>query len=105
MNAMLRCFGVVGFVFVSSMVHAENHVFRPGEGGVAYGHPACNSDSTELSEAKVQCTAIFSDTSVWDFLNGLTQRITLEEMNEFNPALGTVTYDTIIGGLTFVRVQ
>ena len=73
--------------------------------GVRYGSDACNNEPTYLTENDIDCTAVFAATNVWDFLNNLPRRISLEELNELNPALGVVTYDTVIEGITFVRVR
>ncbi len=73
--------------------------------GVRYGSEACNNEPAYLTENGIECAAVFASTDVWNFLNNLPRRISLEEMNELNPALGEVTYDTVIEGITFVRVR
>lgn len=73
--------------------------------GVVYLSEECNNDADYLTEREIVCTAVFSDTNVWDFLNGLPQRITLEELDELNPRLTDVSYETIISGISFVRVR
>ena len=78
---------------------------NPGGFGVIYGNDDCNNDADFLTENGIVCTAVFSDISVWDFLNGLPRRIDLDEMIELNPQFLIVEYDTILTGFTFIRVQ
>ena len=73
--------------------------------GVVYLSEECNNDPEYLTERNIVCEAVFSDTNVWDFLNGLTQRISLEELDELNPRLIDVSYETILTGISFVRVR
>lgn len=73
--------------------------------GVSYGSEECRNDPAYLTENDIACTAVFASTDTWDFLNNLPRRITLDEMNELNPELGEVTYETVIEGITFVRVR
>jgi hypothetical protein len=102
---ILRCLSVVGLMCLTTSVSAENHVVRPEGGVVGYGSQDCNADAEQLTARGIVCTAVFADTKVWDLLDTLPRRITLAELNAFNPDLGTLTFDNVIGGITFVRVQ
>ena len=73
--------------------------------GTTYGSNDCNNDPSFLEENGIVCTAVFSDTNVWDFLNGLPRRITYDELVDLNPLLVIEDYETILTGITFVRVQ
>ncbi|PJI86241.1 hypothetical protein BC777_2609 [Yoonia maricola] len=73
--------------------------------GTTYGNEACNNDTSYLEENGIVCTAVFSDTNVWDFLNNLQRRITFDELVALNPLLEIEGYDTVLIGITFVRVQ
>ena len=73
--------------------------------GVQYASDDCNHEPSYLEANEITCRTVFAATSVWDFLNGLPRRITLEELAELNPNLEEVTYDTVIPGITFVRVR
>ena len=73
--------------------------------GVQYGSDDCNNEPAFLTANDIVCTAVFASTNVWDFLDNLPRRITLDELNALNPALGEVTYDSVIEGITFVRVR
>ncbi len=95
---------IVAAVFATS-AFSDSHVANPGGFGVIYGNDECNRDADFLTENGIVCTAVFSDTNVWDFLNNLPRRIDLDEMIALNPNFLIVEYDTIITGITFVRVQ
>ncbi|MEJ8561767.1 hypothetical protein QTO30_11420 [Yoonia sp. GPGPB17] len=73
--------------------------------GTTYGNEDCNNDVSFLEENDIICTAVFSETNIWDFLNTLPRRITFDELVALNPLLIIEDYDTIITGITFVRVQ
>ena len=73
--------------------------------GVTYVSQECNNEPVYLTDNDIVCTAVFADTNVWDFLNGLPRRITLDELAELNPGLEEVGYETVISGITFVRVR
>lgn len=93
------------FLLVSTTpLSAENHIAQSGF-GVTYGSEACNNDANFLTENDIVCTAVFSETNIWDFLNTLTRRITFEELVALNPELVIEDYETVLGGITFVRVQ
>lgn len=73
--------------------------------GTVYGSEACNNDPDYLNDNDILCTAVFSSTNVWDFLNSLQRRITFDELVALNPDLVIESYDTVITGITFVRVR
>ncbi|EBA13750.1 hypothetical protein RCCS2_07674 [Roseobacter sp. CCS2] len=73
--------------------------------GTTYGNEDCNNDAIFLEENDIVCTAVFSETNIWDFLNNLPRRITFDELVELNPLLIIEDFDTILTGITFVRVQ
>ena len=73
--------------------------------GVSYGSEECNNEPTYLTANDIDCTAVFAATNVWDFLDNLPRRIDLDELNTLNPELGELTYDSVIEGITFVRVR
>ena len=94
--------------FIVSALHSSvaNAQSSGGSGfGTVYGSEACNNDPDFLTDNDIVCTAVFSSTNVWDFLNGLERRITFDELVALNPALVIETYDTVINGITFVRVR
>lgn len=73
--------------------------------GTTYGSEDCNNDPSFLEQNDIVCTAVFSDTNIWDFLNNLPRRITFDELVALNPQLVIEDYETILSGITFVRVQ
>lgn len=73
--------------------------------GTSYGNEECNNDPSFLEENGIICTAVFSETNVWDFVNSLPRRVSLDDLIALNPLLVIEDYDTIITGITFVRVQ
>lgn len=93
----------VAFALLSSPASAENHV--AAFGATVYGNEDCNNDADFLTENGIICTVVFSSTNVWDFLNNLQRRITLPELVGLNPALEIVDFETVIDGITFVRVR
>lgn len=100
-----RSFSVMSVICLSSMASAENHIEQPSPFGVLYGNDDCNNDADFLTENNIICAAVFSNTTVWDFLNNLQRRIALETLVELNPSLGTLEFETVLTGITFVRVQ
>ncbi len=103
-HLILRSFLVICVAFLAAPLSAENHVAQ-GAFGVTYGNDDCNNDPAFLEENEITCTAVFAETNVWDFLNNLPRRISLETLIALNPSLNIEGYDTILGGITFVRVQ
>ncbi len=93
----------ITFALLASPVIAENHV--AAFGATVYGNEDCNNDADFLTENGIVCTAVFSSTNVWDFLNNLQRRITLPELVDLNPNLEIVDFETVINGITFVRVR
>ena len=71
----------------------------------SYGNEDCNNEASFLEENDIICTAVFSEINVWDFLNSLPRRISFDELVALNPLLVLEDFDTIITGITFVRVQ
>lgn len=96
---------LISIALLIAPASAENHIEQPSGNGATYGSEECNNDADYLTENNILCTAIFSDTRVWDFLNNMPRRITLAELAEFNPQLGEIDHDTILTGITFVRVR
>lgn len=80
-------------------------VAAQGNFGVRYGSEECNNEPTYLTANDITCATVFAATNVWDFLENLPRRITLDELNALNPDLGELTYDSVIDGITFVRVR
>lgn len=78
---------------------------QEGGFGVQYGNDACSNDADYLQENDIVCAAVFSETKVWDFLEALPRRISLEELIALNPALEIVDNESTITGITFVRVR
>lgn len=72
---------------------------------VTYGSEDCNNDASFLTENDIVCTAVFSETNVWDFLNNLPRRISFDELVSLNPELEIEDYETVLTGITFVRVR
>lgn len=99
-HPILRYLTLIAFALTPAGLSAQS-----GFGAVTYGSDDCNNDPEYLTNNNISCTAIFSDTNVWDFLNNLPRRITLETLVELNPRLGEVDYNSVLGGITFVRVQ
>lgn len=95
---------LIAVASLTTPVLAENHVAQFG-GSTVYASEECNKDPDYLTENDIVCTAIFSSTRVWDFLDNLPRRISLTELAELNPGLGEIDYETVIGGITFVRVR
>jgi len=91
-------------IFAATTIIGTTAVAQSGF-GVRYGSQECNNEPAYLTENEITCTAVFAATDAWDFLNNLPRRITLDELNALNPDLGEVTYDTVIEGITFVRVR
>ena len=92
----VRIGAVVDLALVSPPLSAFNTI---------YGNDDCNNDATFLEENGIVCTAVFSETDIWDFLNNLQRRITFDELVALIPLLEIESYDTILTGITFVRVQ
>lgn len=102
---MRRILAMISVACLSTPAIAESHVADGGGFGVTYASEDCNNDPGYLTANDILCTAVFSDTNVWDFLDGLPRRISLEELADLNPGLGPIDYETVIGGITFVRVR
>ncbi|MDP5084549.1 MAG: hypothetical protein NWQ23_03940 [Yoonia sp.] len=105
-HRILPVFVLLFFAGLATTATSENHV-EPSDGssGVRYGNDDCNNSPSYLAANDISCTAIFSDINVWDFLNNLPRRISLETLIELNPSLGTVDYNTVLKGMMFVRVR
>jgi len=95
---------LIAVASLSTAVSAENHVTLFG-GATVYASDECNKDPQYLTDNDIVCTAVFSNVRVWDFLESLPRRITLAELAELNPDLGEIDFETVIGGITFVRVR
>ena len=95
---------LIAVASLATTVNAENHVGLFG-GETTYASEECNKDPEYLTENDIVCTAVFSSTRVWDFLDNLQRRITLPELAELNPGLGEIDFETVISGITFVRVR
>ena len=102
---ILRSFALVAFIGLSTTATAENHVEQLDDGLVKYGSDDCNNDPGYMSENNILCAAIFSDTSVGDYLNSLPGRVTLSMFAELNPRLGTIDHNTVIKGITILKVR
>ena len=98
---ILRSLLLMCFAFLA----APSNAAAQGAFGVTYGSDDCNNDPNFLEENGIVCTAVFTETNVWDFLNGLPRRISLEELVDLNPGLSIEDFETVLGGITFVRVQ
>jgi len=97
---------IAALICASSAAHAENHTAtNEGGFGVKYGDEACNNTPEFMANNDITCTAVFSETNVWDFLEGLPRRIPLETLISLNPALEIEGYETVLSGITFVRVE
>ncbi len=95
-HPILRCLAFMSLALLAAPLAAF---------GVIYGSDDCNNDPGFLEQNDIVCTAVFSDTSVWDFLNNLPRRITYDELIALNPLLVIEDYETVLTGITFVRVQ
>lgn len=100
-----RSLVLMAFAMFSTTVNAENHVDQPLFGSVTYGNDECNNDPEYLTANDIVCSAVFSNTNVWDFLANLPRSITLAELVRLNPLLEIEDHSTVIGGITFVRVR
>ena len=100
----LRVLVFLPFALFATPLIAENHTTQ-GAFGVTYGNEDCNNDASFLTENAIVCTAVFSETNVWDFLNNLPRRISLDQLVALNPGLDIQDYETVLSGITFVRVR
>lgn len=101
-----RILALVALTSLATTASSESHVEQSGGASAfKYGNDECNNSPSYLKENDLACVAVFSDTNVWDLLDGLPRRITLDTFVELNPLLIDVDYDTVITGITFVRVQ
>lgn len=100
-----RSLALVSFALLSTAASAENHVAQDAAGGVTYGNEDCNNDPSYLTANDISCMAVFSNTSVWDFLENLPRRISLATLIELNPSLDIEDHDTVLTGISFVRVR
>ena len=103
--SILRNIALISFAGLSTTVHAESHVAQADSGGVRYGSEDCNNDPNYLIENDILCSAVFSNTNVADYLDSLARRIPISMFAELNPLLGTIDRDTIIEGITILRVR
>ncbi len=104
-HPILRRFALIIFASLSTTANAENHVVQPDEGGIKYGSDDCNNDAAFLTENGIVCSAIFSDTSVADFLDNLPRSITIAMFMELNPRLGPLEFDSVLTGISMLRVR
>ena len=93
------------FSLILSMACLAAPAMAQSSFGVSYGSEECNNEPAYLTANDITCATVFASTNVWDFLDNLPRRITLEELNELNPVLGEPTYDSVINGITFVRFR
>lgn len=100
----LKSIALLSLMSLASGGMAENHQAE-GAFGVKYGSEDCNNTPEFMSQNDITCTAVFSDVRVWDFLEGLPRRIPLDMLIELNPDLEIADFETILTGITFVRVR
>lgn len=100
-----RNLALILFASLSTTASAESHVDQAEDGAVKYGSDECNNDPDYLNENGILCAAVFSDVSVGDYLNTLSPRISLSMLAELNPRIENVDRNTVIGGITILRVR